>query len=40
MDGRNLETNWGNNAFNTYLLTTSGFNANVLEAELPKFIDK
>ncbi len=37
---RHLETNWGNNAFNTYLLTTPGFNANALEAQLPKFIDK
>ncbi|HMG90353.1 MAG TPA: FtsX-like permease family protein [Chryseolinea sp.] len=36
----NLETNWGNNAFNTYLLITPGFNANALETQLPKFIDK
>jgi putative ABC transport system permease protein len=37
---RNLESNWGNNAFNTYLLTTPEFNAPELEAQLPKFIDK
>jgi putative ABC transport system permease protein len=37
---RHLETNWGNNAFNTYLLTTADFNAKTLEPQLPKFIDK
>ena len=37
---RNLETSWGNNGFNTYLLTTPDFDAKELEKNLPKFIDK
>lgn len=39
--GRNgLETNWGNNAFGTYLLLENGVNAKKLEASLPAFLDK
>lgn len=39
--GRNrLETNWGNNAFGTYLVLEEGADAKNLEARLPDFIDK
>lgn len=37
---RNLETNWGNNAFGTYLLLGDGFDAKQLEAEMPAFLDR
>jgi putative ABC transport system permease protein len=36
----NLETNWGNNAFTTYLLLSSGTDADKLSSNLPAFINK
>jgi len=35
-----LETNWGNNAFGTYILLHEGTDAHALEQRLPAFIDK
>ena len=35
-----LETNWGNNAFTTYLLLSPGTNASNVEAQFPAFLDK
>ena len=35
-----LETNWGNNAFGTYLLLDEGYDPKKLEAQLPAFLDK
>jgi len=35
-----LETNWGNNAFGTYLLLDKGYDPKKLEAQLPAFLDK
>ncbi|HYG17281.1 MAG TPA: FtsX-like permease family protein [Ohtaekwangia sp.] len=35
-----LETNWGNNAFGTYLLLHEGSNAEKLERSFPAFLDK
>lgn len=35
-----LETNWGNNAFTTYLLLSPGTTPQKLEAEFPAFLDK
>jgi putative ABC transport system permease protein len=35
-----LETNWGNNAFGTYLLLHEGSNAEKLERSFPTFLDK
>jgi putative ABC transport system permease protein len=37
---RNLLTNFGNNAFYTYLLLPENYHANNLEARFPAFIDK
>jgi putative ABC transport system permease protein len=37
---RNLETNWGNNAFATYLLVNEDFSKERTEALFPKFLDK
>ncbi len=37
---RNLQTNWGNNAFYTYLLLPDGYDAKKLEAQLPAFLDR
>lgn len=37
---RALETNWGNNAFTTYLLLEPGTDAKKLEAQFPSFLDK
>jgi putative ABC transport system permease protein len=37
---RRLETNWGNNAFYTYLLTVEGFDPKKIEPQFPGFIDK
>lgn len=36
----NLETNWGNNSFSTYLLLEEGADAKRVEGQLPAFIDK
>lgn len=39
--GRNgLETNWGNNAFGTYLLLSEGADHKKLESSFPAFMDK
>jgi putative ABC transport system permease protein len=35
-----LRTNWGNNAFFTYLLVTDNFNPKKLEAQFPAFINR
>jgi putative ABC transport system permease protein len=35
-----LETNWGNNAFSTFLLLPQGYDASKLEAQFPAFLDK
>lgn len=35
-----LQTNFGNNAFYTYLLFPKGYNAKTVEAQLPAFLDK
>ena len=37
---RDLETNWGNNAFGTYFLLKAGEDPNKLESKLPDFLDK
>lgn len=37
---KGLETNWGNNAFTTYLLLSPGTDARKLEAQFPDFLDK
>lgn len=37
---RGLETNWGNNAFSTYLLLAEGTDAKKLESRFPEFLDK
>ncbi|HMP99619.1 MAG TPA: ABC transporter permease [Cyclobacteriaceae bacterium] len=37
---RNLETNWGNNSFATYLLVQEFFDPAAMEARFPEFIDK
>ena len=36
----NLRTNWGNNAFSTYLMLPAGYPAASLEKKFPAFIDK
>jgi putative ABC transport system permease protein len=35
-----LESNWGNNAFGTYILFQEGVDAKQVESKLPQFIDK
>ncbi len=35
-----LETNWGNNAFTTYLVLNPGVDPKNLEARMPEFLDK
>jgi len=35
-----LETNWGNNSFSTFLLLPEGYEASKLEAQFPAFLDK
>lgn len=35
-----LETNWGNNAFSTYMILTEGTDPEKIEARFPAFIDK
>lgn len=37
---KNLQTNFGNNAFDTYLLFPKGYNTASIEAQLPAFLDK
>ncbi len=37
---RQLETNWGNNAFSTYLLLDAGADAKKLEVQFPNFLNK
>jgi len=37
---KGLETNWGNNAFGTYILLEEGANAMHLEAQMPEFLKK
>lgn len=37
---RNLRTNWGNNAFYTYLLLPANYDATKLEAQFPAFLDR
>ena len=37
---KNLETNYGNNSFSTYLLLDAGVDPQKLEAQLPPFVDK
>jgi putative ABC transport system permease protein len=37
---RGLETNWGNNAFSTYILLEAGADPKKLESQLPAFLDK
>ncbi|SDD21362.1 putative ABC transport system permease protein [Mucilaginibacter pineti] len=37
---KNLETNWGNNAFFTYLLFPKGYNVDKVAARFPAFLDK
>lgn len=37
---RNLQTNWGNNAFFTYLLLPEKYNAKNLETQFPAFLDR
>jgi putative ABC transport system permease protein len=37
---RNLATNWGNNAFYTYMLLPANYDAQKLEAQFPAFIDR
>jgi putative ABC transport system permease protein len=37
---KNLETNWGNNSFQTYLLLEPGTDATQLEAQFPGFLDR
>jgi putative ABC transport system permease protein len=36
----NLRTNWGNNAFFTYVLLPQGYDIKKLEAQLPAFVDR
>jgi putative ABC transport system permease protein len=36
---KGLETNWGNNAFSTYLLFENGTDPKKIEARFPKFLD-
>src|SRR5882757_9919399 len=37
---RGLETNWGNNAFSTYILLDEGTDAKKIESQLPAFLNK
>ncbi len=37
---RNLETNWGNNSFGTYLLLGEGYEPGLLESQMPAFLDR
>jgi putative ABC transport system permease protein len=37
---KNLETNWGNNSFFTYILLPPHYNTNNMSARFPSFIDK
>ncbi|NII27993.1 FtsX-like permease family protein [Pseudoflavitalea sp. X16] len=37
---RNLRTNWGNNAFYTYMLLPANYDAQKLEAQFPAFLDR
>jgi len=37
---KNLETNWGNNSFGTYLLLEKGADPKKIEARFPAFLDK
>lgn len=37
---KQLETNWGNNAFFTYVLFPKGYDVNKIAAQFPRFIDK
>jgi putative ABC transport system permease protein len=37
---RNLETNWGNNSFGTYLLLSAGVDPQAVESRFPAFLDK
>ena len=37
---KNLQTNWGNNSFFTYLLLPKDYPAKSLEAQLPAFVDR
>jgi putative ABC transport system permease protein len=37
---KGLETNWGNNAFGTYLLLEEGADPKKIEAQMPAFLDK
>lgn len=37
---KNLRTNWGNNAFYTYLLLPANYDAAKLEAQFPAFLDR
>jgi putative ABC transport system permease protein len=37
---KQLETNWGNNSFFTYLLFPKGYDVNKVAAQFPAFIDK
>jgi len=37
---KQLETNFGNNSFYTYLLFPKGYNADKVEAQLPNFLDE
>ncbi len=37
---KGLESNWGNNAFTTYLVLDAGTDAKKLEAQFPAFLDK
>lgn len=37
---KNLDTNWGNNSFGTYLLLSEGTDPAKLEAQMPVFLDK
>ncbi len=37
---KNLETNWGNNSFATYILANDQFDAQAIEAQFPAFLDR
>src|ERR1700748_1295680 len=37
---KQLETNFGNNSFYTYLLLPKGYNADKISAQLPNFLDE
>lgn len=37
---RNLQTNWGNNSFYTYLRLPAHYNVSTLEAQFPAFLDR